>query len=118
MVLWGQGEMHLRVALEKLVRKYGIDAADAAAADPLQGDHPQIDRGARPPQEAVRRPRPVRRCRGDHQARGRAASGFEFTDEITGGVVPKNYIPSVEIGVRDYLHSGPLGFKSWTSASA
>jgi elongation factor G len=37
-------------------------------------------------------------------------SGFTFTDEITGGVVPKQYIPSVEIGVRDYLHSGPLGF--------
>ena len=36
--------------------------------------------------------------------------GFEFSDEITGGVVPKNYIPSVEIGVRDYLHAGPLGF--------
>ena len=36
--------------------------------------------------------------------------GFEFSDTITGGVVPKNYIPSVEIGVRDYLHSGPLGF--------
>jgi len=36
--------------------------------------------------------------------------GFEFSDQITGGVVPKNYIPSVEIGVRDYLHSGPLGF--------
>ena len=33
-------------------------------------------------------------------------AGFEFSDEITGGVVPKNYIPSVEIGVRDYLHSG------------
>jgi elongation factor G len=36
--------------------------------------------------------------------------GFEFSDEITGGVVPKNYIPSVEIGVRDYLNRGPLGF--------
>ena len=36
--------------------------------------------------------------------------GFEFSDKITGGVVPKNYIPSVEIGVRDYLHTGPLGF--------
>ena len=110
MVLWGQGEMHLRVALEKLVRKYGIDASTRPAADPLQGDHPQIDRGARPPQEAVRRARPVRRRGGRPSARGRAARGFEFTDEITGGVVPKNYIPSVEIGVRDYLHSGPLGF--------
>jgi elongation factor G len=37
-------------------------------------------------------------------------SGFEFTDTITGGVVPKQYIPSVEAGIRDYLKSGPLGF--------
>ena len=37
-------------------------------------------------------------------------SGFTFQDEITGGVIPKQYIPSVEIGVRDYLHAGPLGF--------
>ena len=37
-------------------------------------------------------------------------SGFQFTDTITGGVVPKQYIQSVEAGVRDYLKSGPLGF--------
>ena len=37
-------------------------------------------------------------------------TGFQFTDTITGGVVPKQYIPSVEAGVRDYLKSGPLGF--------
>lgn len=37
-------------------------------------------------------------------------SGFEFTDTITGGVVPRNYFSSVESGVRDFLKSGPLGF--------
>jgi elongation factor G len=36
--------------------------------------------------------------------------GFTFDDTITGGVVPKQFIPSVEIGVRDYLQHGPLGF--------
>ncbi|TIR70409.1 MAG: elongation factor G, partial [Mesorhizobium sp.] len=36
--------------------------------------------------------------------------GFQFTDTITGGVVPKTYIQSVETGIRDYLKSGPLGF--------
>ena len=34
-------------------------------------------------------------------------AGFAFTDTITGGVVPKQYIPSVETGVRDYLEHGP-----------
>ena len=37
-------------------------------------------------------------------------SGFKFTDTITGGVVPKQYIQSVETGIREYLKSGPLGF--------
>jgi elongation factor G len=36
-------------------------------------------------------------------------SGFVFSDTITGGVVPKNYIPAVETGVREALHNGPLG---------
>jgi elongation factor G len=37
-------------------------------------------------------------------------TGFEFTDTITGGVVPKQYFSSVENGVREYLKAGPLGF--------
>ena len=37
-------------------------------------------------------------------------SGFTFIDEIKGGVVPRNYIPSVEEGVIDALKHGPLGF--------
>ena len=38
-------------------------------------------------------------------------SGFIFTEEIKGGVVPRNYIPSVEEGVADALKHGPLGFQ-------
>ena len=37
-------------------------------------------------------------------------SGFKFEDRITGGVVPRNYIPAVEEGVVDALKHGPLGF--------
>ena len=36
--------------------------------------------------------------------------GFKFVDEIKGGVVPRNYIPSVEEGIIDALKRGPLGF--------
>jgi elongation factor G len=109
MVLWGQGEMHLRVALEKLVRKYGIDASTRPRQIPYK--------------ETIRKSTEVRgrhkKQSGGHGQFGDVVvtisprprgAGFEFTDEITGGVVPKNYIPSVEIGVRDYLHTGPLGF--------
>jgi elongation factor G len=109
MVLWGQGEMHLRVALERLVRKYGIDASTRPRQIPYK--------------ETIRKSTEVRgrhkKQSGGHgqfgdvvvtigpQPRG---AGFAFSDKISGGVVPKNYIPSVEIGVRDYLSSGPLGF--------
>jgi elongation factor G len=109
MVLWGQGEMHLRVALEKLVRKYGIDASTRPRHIPyketirksveVRGRHKKQSGGHGQFGDVVVTIKP--------QPRG---AGFEFSDEITGGVVPKNYIPSVEIGVRDYLHSGPLGF--------
>jgi elongation factor G len=109
MVLWGQGEMHLRVALEKLVRKYGIAAETRPRTIPyketirkaveVRGRHKKQSGGHGQFGDVVVTIKP--------QPRG---GGFEFSDEITGGVVPKNYIPSVEIGVRDYLHSGPLGF--------
>ena len=67
-VMWGQGEMHLRVATERLADRYGvaIDAGSrpSATARPSAEGH----RPARPPQEAVGRPRPVRRCRARDQA--------------------------------------------------
>jgi elongation factor G len=110
MVLWGQGDMHLRVALEKLTSKYGIDASTRPRAIPyketirksteVRGRHKKQSGGHGQFGDVVVTIKP--------QPRG---GGFEFSDEITGGVVPKNYIPSVEIGVRDYLHSGPLGFQ-------
>ena len=68
MVLWGQGEMHLRVALERLKRKYGVEADLQAAPAALQGDDQEGHRDPRPAQEAVGRSRPVRRRGARHQA--------------------------------------------------
>ena len=109
MVLWGQGEMHLRVALERLTRKYGIEAATRPRQIPyketirksteVRGRHKKQSGGHGQFGDVVVTIKPLPR-----------GKGFEFTDQITGGVVPKTYIPSVEIGVRDYLQSGPLGF--------
>ena len=109
MVLWGQGEMHLRVALERLIRKYGVGAATLPRQIPyketirksteVRGRHKKQSGGHGQFGDVVVTIKPL--------ARG---EGIAFSETITGGVVPKNYIPSVEHGVRDYLHAGPLGF--------
>ncbi|MDP9139083.1 MAG: elongation factor G, partial [Pseudomonadota bacterium] len=109
MVLWGQGEMHLRVALERLASKFGVHAE----ARPRRISY----------KETIRKPITIRgrhkKQSGGHGQFGDVVvdikplprgSGFVFTDSITGGVVPKQYIPAVEAGVKDYLGQGPLGF--------
>jgi elongation factor G len=108
-VLWGQGEMHLRVATERLSDRYGV-AIDRH--QPSVGYRETIRKGI------VQRGRHKKQSGGHGQygdvvleiqplPRG---SGFSFEEKITGGVVPRNYIPSVEEGVIDALKHGPLGF--------
>ncbi len=109
MVLWGQGEMHLRVSLEKLARKYSVSAQAGSRQVPyketirgsieLRGRHKKQSGGHGQFGDVVLNIKPL--PRGD---------GFKFTDTITGGVVPKQFIPSVAHGVEDFLTSGPLGF--------
>jgi elongation factor G len=108
-VLWGQGEMHLRVATERLSDRYGVAIE---RRQPTVGYRETIRKGI------VQRGRHKKQSGGHGQygdvvleikpmPRG---SGFTFEEKITGGVVPRNYIPSVEEGVVDALKHGPLGF--------
>ena len=108
-VLMGQGEVHLRTALARTERKFGLKLASHT---------PHV--GYR---ETIRKPTEQRgrhkKQSGGHGQFGDVVlqikplprgSGFEFVDQISGGVVPRQFIPSVEKGIRDYLNRGPLGF--------
>jgi elongation factor G len=109
MVLWGQGEMHLRVGLERLAGKFGV----TAQTRPRQVAY----------KETIKKPVSLRgrhkKQSGGHGQYGDVVvdikplprgEGFKFTDTISGGVVPKQYIPAVEAGVREWMGKGPLGF--------
>ncbi|HUO88989.1 MAG TPA: elongation factor G [Rhizomicrobium sp.] len=109
MCLAGQGEIHLKVAVEKLASKYGLK---------LNTHLPRM-----PYKETIRKATTQRgrhrRQTGGHGQFGDVVvnirplprgSGFAFEDEIVGGVVPRQWIPSVEKGIVEYLRRGPLGF--------
>jgi elongation factor G len=108
-VLWGQGEMHLRVALERLQDRFGVNVKSQAPAIGYQ--------------ETIRKPI-TQRGRHKKQSGGHGqfgdvvlevvpmprGSGFVFQERVVGGAVPRNYIGAVEEGVVDGLLRGPLGF--------
>jgi elongation factor G len=109
MSLAGQGEIHLKVAAEKLASKFGLK---------ITTHQPKV-----PYKETVRKPGRQhgrhKRQSGGHGQFGDVhidikpmprGAGFVFEDQIKGGVVPRQFIPSVEKGVIDYLKQGPLGF--------
>ncbi len=110
MVLSGQGEMHLRVAREKLMRKYGVHVDTMARQVPyketirksisIRGRHKKQSGGHGQFGDVMLTIKPLQR-----------GEGFQFEERIVGGAVPKNFFGSVEIGVEDYLKHGPLGFQ-------
>ncbi len=109
MVLWGQGEIHLRLAVDRLNSKYHVE---------VETERPQTAY-----KETIRRGTTqhsrFKRQSGGHGQFGDVhveiqplprGKGFEFVDKIVGGSVPRQYIPAVETGAREYLQRGPLGF--------
>lgn len=109
LVLQGQGEIHLAVAAEQLAEKYNVAVSTRRPRVPYKETiRKQVEQHARHKKQS-----------GGHgqfgdvhieigpRARG---EGFEFSNRVVGGSVPRQYIPSVETGVVKYLDKGPLGF--------
>ncbi len=109
MVLWGQGDIHLQIALDRLRNKYNL---------PVTARKPQL-----PYKETIRKGT-AQHARFKRQSGGHGqfadiqievkplprGTGHSFIDAVVGGAIPRNYIPAVEEGVKDFLRHGPLGF--------
>ena len=123
-VISGLGELHLEIIVSRLAQKFGVE---------VDLSTPKV-----PYKETIRG---TARVEGKHkkQTGGRgqyghvflelepleAFEGFEFEDKIFGGVVPKQYVPAVEKGIREALEEGVLaGYpvvgvrSSWLTARA
>lgn len=109
LLLKGQGEIHLKLAVDKLQQRFN---AAVRTAPPFTAYKETIRHGTH--QHAR-----FKRQSGGHgqfadikiditpQPRG---GGYLFVNRIVGGAIPKNFIPAVDDGIQDSLHRGPLGF--------
>ncbi|MBI3437942.1 MAG: elongation factor G [Proteobacteria bacterium] len=108
-LLQGQGEPHLRTVIDRLKSRFGVDVSHTRPSTPYQetirksaekrGRHKKQTGGHGQFGDCVIQVKP--------QPRGK---GFEFVDRITGGAIPRQWIPAVEAGVKDAMTKGPIGF--------
>jgi elongation factor G len=106
LVLWCMGEAHADVLLDRLANRYGVSVNTVDLRVPLRETVSTSAKGLG---------RNVKQT-GGHGEYGICqieveplpTAGFEFVDKIVGGVVPRQFIPSVEKGVRAQLEQGVL----------
>jgi elongation factor G len=107
-LLRGINDEHLALALDRLKRRYGLAVVTRPPTIGLRetvrkgasqrGRHKKQSGGHGQYGDAVIELRPLPR-----------GQGFVFEDKITGGVIPRQYIPAVEAGIKDAMLKGPLG---------
>jgi elongation factor G len=107
-VISGMGELHLEVLVDRMLREFSVDA---------NVGKPQVAY-----RETIRKPVEKIEEKYVRQTGGRGqyghvvisleptgpGGGYEFVDKISGGVIPKEYIPSVDAGIQEALTSGIL----------
>ncbi len=106
-VLRGLGDLHLRLALEKMKQRFNVEAITRppkipyreTISTPAEGHHRHKKQtgGAGQFGEVFLRIEPLER-----------GSGFQFADEVKGGAIPGQFIPAVEKGVRQAMETGAL----------
>jgi elongation factor G len=106
-VVSGSGQLHIEVAIERLKRKFGVEVELKAPKVPYketikgtakaQGKHKRQTGGHGQYGDCWLELSPLPR-----------GTGFEFEDDVVGGVIPRQFIPAVEKGVREMLPQGIL----------
>jgi elongation factor G len=106
-VLYGMGDLHLRILLERMGERYGVRCKTHVPSIPYRETitrpadghhrHKKQTGGAGQFGEVFLRVEPLAR-----------AAGFEFVDEVVGGAIPSQFIPAVEKGVRQVLAEGVI----------
>jgi elongation factor G len=106
-ILSGVGQLHIEVTVEKLKRKFGVEVELKAPKVPYK----ETIRASAKAQGKLKKQSGGRGQYGDCWLEVKPlprGGGFEFVDDIVGGVIPRQYIPAVEKGVREAMHEGVL----------
>ncbi len=109
-ILAGMGDTHLQIVCEKLQRKFGVEVETEPVRVPYRETITKTAaaEGKYKKQTGGHGQYGVANLRVEPLERG---TGFEFSDEIVGGAIPRQFIPAVEKGVQEAMATGgPLGF--------
>jgi elongation factor G len=108
LVLWCMGEAHADVLLDRLSSRYGVAVDTVSLRVPLRETVGCSARGLGRNVKQTGGHGEFGICHIEVEPLPAGAAGFEFVDKIVGGVVPRQFIPSVEKGVRAQLEAGVL----------